>query len=151
MHTLLRLLLSFSANINWRLTRSSQRNVHSNKRRSHHPQQYIAAYTHTHTSWQRRGGKKCKTHSHIFCQTLAKLRSHSFYIQAETHLHILSWAGIKALAQRYSFNYQVLSLCLWFQFLPAKLVMIFKMPASNSNSPILPCLSFPLKCEYLSL
>lgn len=70
-----------------------------------------------------------------------KFVQHNIYIQAETHSRILSWAGIKALAQLDSFNYQVLSLCLWFQFLPAKLVMIFKMPAGNSDSlfsPVFP-------------
>lgn len=50
-----------------------------------------------------------------------------------------------------SFNYQVLSLCLGFQFLPAKLLMIFKMPAGkllfclSSLRPPHPPLSLPTK------
>lgn len=74
--------------------------------------------------------------------------------RAHTHKYTrvyFSWAGIKASVWRDSFNYQVLSLCLWFQFLSAKLVMIFKKPAGNSDSFFSPCLSFPLKCEYPSL
>lgn len=70
-----------------------------------------------------------RAHPPLHVKPRPNLCSCSMYIQAGTLL--LPRAGIKALAQRDSFNYQVLSLCLWFQFLPAKLVMIFKMPAGK--------------------
>lgn len=71
-------------------------------------------------------------------QICAAAKSH---IQTETPSPSLPRAGIKASAQQDSFNYQVLSLCLGFQFLPAKLVMIFKMPAGKLRflfSPVFP-------------
>lgn len=109
-----------------------------------------------------RRGKKCKTHSHILCCVPPKCMQPQYvhpskkHVRAHTLIYTYTrvyfcWAGIKASVWRDSFNYQVLSLCLWFQFLSAKLVMIFKKPAGNSDSFFSPCLSFPLKCEYPSL
>lgn len=81
-------------------------------------------------------------------QICAAAKSH---IQTETPSPSLPRAGIKASAQQDSFNYQVLSLCLGFQFLPAKLVMIFKMPAGKLRLLFLPRLSSPPRSEYPSL